>query len=230
MPKFFDMEQGTPEWLKIHAGRITGSRMRDLMNYSKTAAKSGNRVENNARADYRDELVAERLTGQMSQHFVTEQMKRGTAEEGYARSTYEVKMGVMVEPVGFAIHPTFDFCGASPDGYIDGRKIIEIKNLTTVNHLYVCRTRIVPSEYFDQMLWTMRCCEVEEGDFISCDSRLFDRAPHLELLVLPVKMDEKRIQELEAEAVLMNEQIEEAMSVLTGSNFASPVGASQTSG
>ena len=52
----------------------------------------------------------------MCVHFVTNEMKRGTEEEDYARSFYEVEQNAVVEQIGFAIHPLFDFAGASPDG------------------------------------------------------------------------------------------------------------------
>ena len=213
MPKFYDCEQRSTEWFQIHAGKITASRMCDLMAYSKAKGKED--VELKTRANYREELIAERLTGMMSKHFVTEEMKRGTEEEDYARSCYEQVRNVMAYQIGFAIHPTMDFCGASPDALIDGEpRIIEIKNLTTTRHLSLFRDRKVPEEYYDQMQWTMLCCEVEEGDFVSCDSRLVQRAPKLELLIIPVRLDEQRIEELEAEARKMNAEIETAIEQL----------------
>ena len=206
MPRFVDCEQRTTEWFKVHAGRITASRMCDLTAYSKAKGKEG--VELKARADYRAELVAERLSGQMSQHFVTEQMKWGTEQEPYAKSAYEQTRDTMLEEVGFAIHPVYDFAGASPDGICDGTKVVEFKNLTTANHLAILDSGVVPDDYRDQVLWTMLCCECEEADFVSCDSRLAQNAKELELVIIPVPYDEKRIAELEAEAVKMNAEVE----------------------
>ena len=212
MRRIFDMEQRSNEWFKIHAGRITASRMCDLMAYSQAKGKEGTELK--ARADYRDELVAERLTGRMSQHFVTEQMKRGTFEEPYARSAYEVEKDVMVDEVGFVLHGTYGWAGASPDGVIDGKKGIEIKNLTTVKHLALWKTKQVPEEYYDQIQWNMFCLECAEWDFISFDSRLVEEYPHLQLLVIPVPRDDKRIAELEAEGLKMHQEVEAAIAEL----------------
>ena len=209
-------ENGVPtaEWLSARCGRITASRMCDLMAYSKAKGKEGQELK--ARADYRDELLAERLSGSMSQHFVTAEMKRGIAEEGYARASYEMRENVMVEQIGFAIHSDLKFCGASPDGILpEQRKIIEIKNLTTVNHIALWRSRQVPSDYYDQMQWTMFCMDYECGDFVSCDSRLAERNPHLELLIIPAARNPVRIAELEAEAVKMNAELEAMMELLS---------------
>jgi putative phage-type endonuclease len=212
MPRIFRMEQRTQEWFKIHAGRITASRMCDLMAYSVAKGREG--AELKARRDYRDELIAERLTGQMSQHFVTTQMNRGTEEEPYARAAYEQARDVMVDEVGFVIHPDYGFAGASPDGLVGRERGIEIKNLTTVNHLALWKSKQVPPDYYDQIQWNMFCCEMGEWDFVSFDSRLLERAPHLQLLILPVPRDDKRIAELEAEAIKLNGEIIAAMEEL----------------
>ncbi len=227
MRRFLYMEQRTPEWFKAHCGRISGSRMGDLTAYSVQKARLGQELK--ARADYREELLAERLTGRMSIHFVTNEMKRGTEEEDYARSVYEVEQNAVVEQIGFAIHPLFDFAGASPDGIRDGRRVTEFKNLTTVHHmrLYVAnskafkedpqsdRSYLVPEDYRDQVLWTMDCCECDEADFVSFDSRLIGGPyEHCKMVIIPVLRDDKRIAELRTEAVKMNAEIEQAMKEL----------------
>ena len=116
MPKFIDCEQRSPEWFRIRAGRLTASHMAELFAYSKQKGKEG--IELKARSDYRMALLSERLTGQVARHFVTEEMKWGQEQEEYARTIYELKNSVFVEQIGFAIHPTMDFAGASPDGLV----------------------------------------------------------------------------------------------------------------
>jgi len=212
MPKFFMMQQRTPEWFAIHAGKITASRMCDLMAYSKQKGKEGQELK--ARADYRDELIAERMTGQMSQHFVTEQMKRGTEEEQWARSAYEQKFQVPVDEVGFVLDSEHETWGASPDGIVrrrGGNLIVEIKNLTTVNHLKAVRSGTVPPDYVDQILWTMARCGYRDNHYVSYDSRLLERYPDTALLAIAVPYDEQRVAELEAEAVKMDAEIRATM-------------------
>ena len=193
----------TAEWLQLRCGRITGSRLGDVMAYSKQKGKDG--IELKARADYRMELLAERLTRQTADHFVTNEMKWGAQQEDFCRSLYEQIKNVMVEQVCFAVHPSLDFTGASPDGLANDDGIIEIKCLTTANHLGVMKSRAVPQNYYDQCQWNMLCCERERCDFICFDSRL---PSHLQMVIIPVLFDEPRVLELEAEAVKMHAEIE----------------------
>ena len=202
MPKFVECEQRSPEWFAVRCGRITASHMDELFAYSKAKGKEGQELK--ARADYRMQILSERLTGQMANHFVTNEMKWGMEQEEYAVSAYEVARNAMVEAVGFAIHPTLDFAGASPDGLVGHDSLIEIKCLTTARHLEIWKSRQVPQEYYDQIQWNLVCCERFNADFVCFDSRL---PQHLQLFIIPVVYDEKRVAELEAEVCKMNDEV-----------------------
>jgi putative phage-type endonuclease len=206
VPKFIDCEQRSSEWFKVRCGRITASHMGELTAY----LKSG-KGEMKARADYRMQLLSERLTGQVAQHFVTNEMKWGQEQEEYARSSYEQRKGVMVDSIGFAIHPSLDFAGSSPDGLVDLDSGIEIKCLTTARHLEIWKSREVPQDYYDQCQWNMQCCEREKWDFVCFDSRLPE---HLQLLIIPVTYDEARVADLESEAIKMNAEVEQMIAEL----------------
>ena len=219
MPKIFDCPQRTAEWFKIRCGLITGSHMCDV-----TAYLANGKGETKNRANYRMSLVAERLTGKITEHFVTNEMKWGQEQEEFAISAYEQTFNTLVAPVGFAIHPTMDFSGSSPDGLIGVDGILEVKCLTTARHLEVFTSQQVPSEYYDQMQWEMVCCERTRGEFVCFDCRLPE---HLQLFVIPVSYDEKRVEELEAEVRKMHAEVEAVIKRLAPSaNSASPVGAS----
>jgi putative phage-type endonuclease len=179
------------------------------MAYSKQKSKEG--IPLKARSDYAIELLSERLTGLSSNHFVTNEMKWGAEQEEYARSAYEQRCSLMVEPVCFAVHPALDFTGGSPDGLVGDDSGIEIKCLTTGRHLGIWKSREVPQEYADQIQWNMVCCEREKWDFVCFDSRL---PAHLQLLVIPVAYDEKRVAELEAEVCKINAEVEQMIEEL----------------
>ena len=49
--------QGSPEWLAVRCGKVTASRMSDIMAKTKTGYGA-------SRVNYMAELIAERLTGQ----------------------------------------------------------------------------------------------------------------------------------------------------------------------
>ena len=209
MPKIVDCEQGSVEWFQARIGKITASRFGDIMAYSKAKGKEG--IELKTRADYRMELVSERLTHQMAQHFVTDAMKWGKEMEDYACSAYECSQDVMVQRIGLCIHPTMAFSAASPDGWVGENKIIEIKCPTTATYLGWRKSREVPQEYIDQILWNMVCGERYEADFIGYNPRLPE---HLQLLVIPVQYDDKRVAELEAEVRKMEAEIQAEIAAL----------------
>ena len=68
MPKFIECEQGSDVWLKARIGRITASRLADVLSTRKDGKEAA------PRANYRQELVAERLTGTSTDHFVSKDM------------------------------------------------------------------------------------------------------------------------------------------------------------
>jgi hypothetical protein len=51
----------------------------------------------------------------------------GTNHEEEAREAFEYDQGIQVEPASFVVHPTLDWLGASPDGYIKDYALLEIK-------------------------------------------------------------------------------------------------------
>ena len=140
--------QGSVEWLKARAGKVTGSRIKDVL----AQIKSG---EAASRRDYRVELVCEILTGEPTpQGFISRDMEWGTANEPFARGAVEVARGYMVDQVGFVLHPTMDRAGVSPDGLVNWMAgdeapegIVEIKCPKTATHLGYILAGVVPSDY-----------------------------------------------------------------------------------
>lgn len=191
-----NFEQGSQEWLQARAGRVTASRIADVM----AKVKSG---EAASRRDYRAQIIAELLTGQPQEDgFTSKEMTWGTEQEPYARASYEVKTGAMVDQVGLVLHPSIDRGAASPDGLVgwDGENapegLVEIKCPKTSTHLEYLMAGIAPSKYHPQMLWQMACTGAQWCDFVSFDPRLPE---HLQLFVVRFPRDEKRIKEIEAE-------------------------------
>ena len=103
-----------------------------------------------------------------------------------------------------------DFAGASPDGLVGEDGGIEIKCLTTANHLSILKSKQVPQEYYDQIQWNMVCCERFEY-FLYFNPRLPER---LQMVIIPVMYDEKRVAELESEVRKMHAEVEQEMKEL----------------
>ena len=73
------MKQGTPEWFAARLGCVTASRVADAVAMTKSGPSE-------RREKYLLQLVAERVTGQATQTFVTADMMRGIEDEPMARS------------------------------------------------------------------------------------------------------------------------------------------------
>lgn len=159
------MEQRTEEWHQARLGKVTASRIADVM--AKTKAGYGA-----SRANYMAELIVERLTGRPGDSFQSPAMTWGTNTEPLARAAYEAHKGVLVEEVGFVPHPTIPMAGASPDGLVDMDGLVEIKCPNTATHIETLMTGDVPLKYIFQMHWQMICTGREWCDFVSFDPRM----------------------------------------------------------
>lgn len=195
------MIQGDADWIATRVGKVTASRLADVM----ATIKSG---EAASRANYRAELIAERLTGNPSESFTSPAMERGTDLEPFARAAYEARAAVMVDQVGFIDHPSIAWSGASPDGLVGDSGLTEIKCPNTSMHISYLTAGVVPSKYQPQMLWQMACTGREWCDFVSYDPRL---PGNLSLFVVRFERDDERIAKMETEVRRFLEEVEESV-------------------
>lgn len=159
------MEQRTEEWFAAKLGKASASRIADVM----ARTKSGYAA---SRKNYMAELIAEILTGQTAETYISADMQRGIDEEPMARSAYEVRRNTLVEEVGFVDHPEIEQAGASPDGLVDNDGLVEIKCPKTATHIEIFLTRKIEKKYIYQMQFQLACTGRQWCDFVSYDSRL----------------------------------------------------------
>lgn len=161
------ISQGTDEWKAMRVGKVTASRVADVIAETKSGPSA-------SRATYMGELIAERLTGTWADKFTSAAMQHGTEYESEARKAYCFYNDVIVEEVPFVDHPTISMSGASPDGIIRGNIDggLEIKCPNTSTHIEYVLTGNVPKKYMTQMMWQMACCNLKYVDFVSYDPRL----------------------------------------------------------
>lgn len=183
------MTQGTPEWHAARLGKVTASRLVDVL----AKIKNG---EAAARANYRAELVAERLTGKHADGFINAAMKWGTEAEPLARAAYEAEFGLLVQEVGLIDHPSIPMTGASPDGLVPIDGLIEIKCPETKAHINTLLRKAAPEQYIPQMQWQMACTGRAWVDFVSFDPRM---PADLQMCVVRVLRDDALIATYEAE-------------------------------
>ena len=197
-----DIEQGTDEWFAIRCGKVTASRVADVI----ATTKSGYSA---SRANYEAQLICEILTGKPAESYSNAAMQWGTETEPLARAQYELKTGNMVNQIGFVVHPMIEQAGASPDGLIGEDGCIEIKCPNTSTHLDTLLSQKVPSKYITQMTWQMVCTGRKWCDFVSYDPRLPE---NLQLYIERIELDEDYAKKLQNEVVMflveVNEKVE----------------------
>lgn len=181
--------QGSPEWKALRCGKVTASRVADVVARTKTGPAA-------SRANYLAQLIAERLTGSPAETYTNAAMQHGTETEPEARAAYEFYQGVTVEQVAFVSHPKIDQAGASPDGLVGADGLVEIKAPNTATHLETLIGQAVPSRYITQMQFQMACTGRQWCDFVSYDPRMPE---NMRLFVKRVHRDNKLIDELETE-------------------------------
>ncbi len=181
-------DQGSPQWFADRCGCATASRMADVL----ATIKNG---EAASRANYRAELIAQRLTGIVEPGYTTPDMERGTEMEPFARAAYELKMNTIVEEVGFIRHPSIEWSGASPDGLVGTDGLVEIKAPKTSTHIGYLLAGIPPAKYIPQMAWQCACTGRKWCDFASYDPRLSDG---LKLFVVRYTPTPEKLAEMEA--------------------------------
>jgi putative phage-type endonuclease len=198
------IEQGTPEWFAQRLGKVTASRVADIMAKTKTGVAA-------SRGNYLAQLVAERLTGQSADTFKSGAMQHGTETEPQARMVYEAETGQIVTEVAMINHPTIEMSGASPDGLVGTDGLVEIKCPNTSTHIATLLADKAPSGYMAQMQWQMACTGRAWCDFVSFDPRMPE---DMQLLIKRVPRDEALIAEYEAEVIKFLAEVQETVDKL----------------
>lgn len=207
--KIIDCVQGSEEWKQARCAKITASNIADVLSRSRDRKSEGS-----VRRNFKARVISEILTGRPQENgFTNKAMEDGRDLEPIARGAYEVAKGLLVEQVGFIVHPSIERAGASPDGLVDQRGIVQFKCAYPATHIGYILAGEVPSEYQPQMLWEMACAEREFCDFVSyCPSF----PPHLQLYMVRFPRDEQRIVEITAEVNVFLREVDEIIKKLTG--------------
>jgi len=185
------MEQRTEEWFAARMGKVTASRVADVIAKTKTGYST-------SRENYLAQLVCEVLTGKPAESYTNAAMQWGVDQEPLARAAYESYQNVLVDEIGFLVHPTIWESGASPDGLVGEFGMVEIKCPNTATHIDTLLTQIVPGKYNTQMQWQMACAGRHWCDFVSFDPRM---PTDLQLFVKRVEYDPPYVAMLEKEVM-----------------------------
>ncbi len=191
--------QTEEEWLESRRGRITGTRLKDLV--TKGKPKKG---------FY--EIIAERVAIPQSEENV---MLRGKRLESEAVERFAKETGKkVITDLVLWMRDDDENIALSPDGYIAKKKKItegvEVKCLNSAAHIEAFVTSQVPDEYQYQVLqYFITCDTLEVLHFVFYDPRM----PR-DFFWIDVHRDQDRVDEyltLEREALVKMAEIEKAL-------------------
>jgi putative phage-type endonuclease len=198
------MEQRTEEWFAARCGKVTASRVADIIAKTKTGYST-------SRENYLAQLVCERMTGKPAESYSNSAMQWGVEQEIYARGAYEAARDVLVDEVGFITHPTIAMAGASPDGLVGEFGLVEIKCPNTATHIDTLLTQTVPTKHLTQIQWQLSCTQRRWCDFVSFDPRMDEG---LQLFIKQVDYDSIYVAQLEKEVINFLMEVEDKIQKL----------------
>lgn len=198
------MEQRSEEWFAARLGKVTASRVADVIAKTKSGYSA-------SRANYMADLVCERLTGVPADSYQSPAMVWGINTEPLARAAYEAEAGGLVEEVGFIPHPTIPNAGASPDGLVAQDGLVEIKCPNTATHIETLLGEALAAKYITQMQWQMACTGRKWCDFVSYDPRMPE---HMQFFCKRINRDESMIADLEREINSFLQELEQKVNKL----------------
>jgi len=161
------------QWLDERCGCLTASRMKDAMDFLKNGQPSAKR------RDYMRDLVAERATDINVRHYVTPAMQWGLDTEAEAKLVYQKLTKCRLLPGEYIAHPSIEYFGATPDGFIvdqHGEVVggLEIKCPTTSTFIEWKMLGEIPEEHKAQMIVQRECARLKWVDFFAFDPRIKD--------------------------------------------------------
>ena len=169
-------QSGSQEWFEARKIRITASKCKRAIQRPTTSPTKA---------------MIEIL--HLKENFQSQQMKQGLEDETKILKMYEEKLGCTVSKVGFIISSTHPFLGASPDGEVLEKCLVEVKRIfpgTMTLEEAVCRRGICKKSsnglivnqkhaYFYQVQQQLFCSGFKYEDLVLSDLK--------EIIVLSIK-------------------------------------------
>jgi predicted phage-related endonuclease len=156
-----ELVQGSDEWLAARCGILTASEMKLILTPTlKVAANEKERA-------HLFELLAQRITGYVEPHYISDDMLRGREDEILARSLYAEHYAPVTE-IGFLTNNRWGFTiGYSPDGLVGDDGAIECKSRRAKFQVETLINRGMPDDYMLQCQTGLLVSERRWIDFIS---------------------------------------------------------------
>lgn len=190
--------QRTPEWHAARVGRVTASRIHEMMARTKTGWGA-------SRDDYLFDLVVERRTGAPVDTYVNAHMQRGIELEPEAVAAYEYYADIETEEVGFIPHPRIEMAGASPDRLVGADGLLEVKCPKASTHGKTLCGASIDRAYILQIQFQMAVTGRAWCDWVSFDPRWPEED---RLYIERVHRDNEMIAELEKQTLVFLKEID----------------------
>jgi hypothetical protein len=160
-----DLYQGSDEWVAARCGMLTASEMHLIVTPTFKAAK------NEKERAHLYELLAQRITGFVEPHYITDDMLRGHDDEVEALGIY-AKHYAPTEHVGFIVNDKWGFrVGYSPDALVGRDGLVEVKSRRQKFQIETFVTHAVagtiPSDFVIQIQTGLLVSERSWCDFVS---------------------------------------------------------------
>lgn len=148
--EIYPVQQGSQEWLELKRGRVTGTRLKEVM---------GKKADS-----LMYEMIAEKY--EPVEDYQSSEMSNGVLWEPWAIDKYQEVTGQIVKEVGFITKG--EDIGLSPDGLIGEKKAIEVKSPSLKKHIEYIVSNKLPAEYKWQVVhYFLVIDELESLDFVS---------------------------------------------------------------
>jgi putative phage-type endonuclease len=205
-----DIAQRSAEWFESRRGLVTASRIKDI------AKKQKNGSFYATRETYKNQLIAEIITGVSVKIPTSEAMQHGIDTEDMARKEYSEIVWDDVVEAPFVKHPRIERSGASPDALVGIEGLLEVKCPTTVTHVLTLRENKMPEDHNYQVQWQMACTGRKYCDFMSYDPRLPEQ---YRIYLERIDRDDLFIAQLEEIVVNFLKEVDEEIKKLEASEF-----------
>lgn len=195
----YDIEQGSPEWHEIKAGKWSASKAAVIMGGLDTSGL----------ADYIKDLAWERVHGPIEGGgYKSAAMERGNVVEAEARDWYAFERDIEVVQVGCVLHATVPNVLWSPDGLVGDAGAIEAKCPLHKAYMEVKRTGKVPSEYRWQTKFGMWVGQRECMDFLAYH-------PQPGGLIIPCEVTDEEKERMEERIALLEPKVQKWVDILS---------------
>ena len=189
---FPGLVQGSDEWLAARCGLLTASEMKLIVTPTLKIAS------NDKERAHLHELVAQRITGFVEPHYISDDMIRGQEDEVEARILY-ARHYAPVSQMGFVTNNRWGFkIGYSPDGFVSGHGQIECKSRRQKFQVQTLLQHAMPDDYLMQVQTGLLVTERDWCDFVTYSAGL----PMLTIRVYP----DKEVQDAIIEAAIAFEE------------------------